>query len=118
MSILSDIATVQLSHLFGGQSFTVSSRISINGYRINITALSDTGANRWIFLNTPVAIAAAKFLHTSTIPLDRPWGYDSKSEFEITHAIKFNLAVGGRRFLEVPMLIVDLGNHDMIIGRK
>jgi len=121
VSILSDIATVQLNQLFGGQSFTVSSRISINGYGINITALADTGANGWIFLNTPVAIAAAKFLHTSTIPLDRPCyirGYDSKSEFEITHAIKFNLAVGGRRFLEVPMLIADLGNHDMIIGRK
>jgi hypothetical protein len=70
VSILSDIATVQLSRLFGGQSFTVSSRISINGYGINITALADTGANGWIFLNTPVAIAAAKFLHTSTIPLD------------------------------------------------
>jgi hypothetical protein len=44
-------------------------------------------------------------------------GYDGKQAALITHAIVFTLIVDGRRQRNVPFLIVDLGKHDVILGR-
>ena len=105
----------------GGKGFTVPCRISRNGYSIELTALADSGANDSIFLNTPRAIEAGKFFNTTVIRLKKPLptsGFDGKNSQAITHAIILHLLIDGRRHLDVPMLIADLGHHDVIIGRK
>lgn len=86
-----------------------------------MTALADSGANGSIFLNTPCAIEAAKFFNTTVIRLRKPvpvHGFDGKGSHQITHAIILHLLIDGRRCMDVPMLITDLGHHDVIIGRR
>ncbi len=44
-------------------------------------------------------------------------GYDGKAS-QATHVIILHLRIDGRRQQNVPMVIVDLGQHDLILGRK
>lgn len=36
----------------------------------------------------------------------------------IAHAIVLDLRVDGRRLADTPMLVADLGKHDVILGKK
>ena len=45
-------------------------------------------------------------------------GYDGKQGEPISRFIRLHLTLDGRRFYHIPLLILDLGAHDMIIGRK
>jgi len=86
-----------------------------------LKALVNSGANGFIFINTLVAINAAKFFQTTVVPLNSNChicGYDGKTEEWITHAIILHLAVDGCCQANVPMLIANLGQHDMILGQK
>jgi hypothetical protein len=52
-----------------------------NGYRINLHALADTGANGFAFINTACAINTAKFLNIKATELKEPIavkGFNSK----------------------------------------
>jgi len=103
------------------ESFTITYKIVQNGYSVAINTLVDTGANGFVFLDAHLALLIARFFKTRTIPLKNPCavrGYDGKSETPITHAMILNLIVDGRRQLHLPMLIVNLGRHDLILGRK
>ena len=44
-------------------------------------------------------------------------GFDNQQTTPITHSIELALMIDGRR-VKTPMLIVGLGEHDMILGRK
>jgi hypothetical protein len=72
-------------------------------------------------MDTQFAIEAARFFNIPVHPLPEPCrvkGFDGKSSTEITHAIILHLSVDGRRFLNMPIIITDLGQHDMIIGKN
>ena len=45
-------------------------------------------------------------------------GYDGRPGKPVTHYIRLHLTVDQRRQYNVPLLILDLGSHDIIIGRK
>jgi hypothetical protein len=45
-------------------------------------------------------------------------GYDGKTSNSITHILRLHFTVDRRRQYNVPFLILDLGSHDCIIGRK
>jgi transposase InsO family protein len=110
-----------LRHLLGGQSFTVPVQIAFNGSSVPISSLADSGATGYVFLNSRCALEAAKSLKAPLLPLSSPCdikGYDGKTGVPITHAIFLHLWVDGRKFLKVPMLITELGKHDMIIGKN
>jgi aspartyl protease len=116
-----DIADLDLSKLFGGQSFTVPSQIAFNGYNIPANTLADSGAKGYLFMDTQFAIDAARFFNVPIHPLPTPCkvkGFDGKSSAEITYAIILHLSVDGRRFLNMLILITDLGQHDIIIGKN
>lgn len=112
---------LDLSKLIGGKAFTVPSKIAFNGYSISTNSLADSGANGSIFIDTRLAIDAAKFFGTYAERLPTPCGtkgFDGASGNPITHVIFLHLWVDGRRFLDVPMLVANLGQHSMIIGRN
>ncbi|BCR85209.1 uncharacterized protein ACHE_20667S [Aspergillus chevalieri] len=72
-------------------------------------------------MDTQRATELVKFFGIPTRRLNTPIGtkgYDGRAGSTITDAIVCHLLVGGRRFLNQPFLIADLGQHDMIIGRK
>jgi predicted aspartyl protease len=112
---------LDLSQLLGGKSFTVPSQIASNGYSVSLSSLVDSGANGYLFIDTQRAIEAAKFLGVPVYPLPKHCGtkgFDGRPGVPIAHAIILHLWVDGRRFLRAPMLITDLGQYDMIIGRN
>jgi predicted aspartyl protease len=114
---------VKLEELLGNESdsFTLNTKIIQNGYSLAVKALIDTGANGFAFIDTRLATLIAKFFDLRTVPLEvecTVQGYDGKTETLITHAILLNLLVDGRRQLKLPPLIVNLGRHDIILGRK
>jgi len=86
-----------------------------------LKALVDSGANRFIFINTLVTINAAKFFWTIVVPLNSNChicSYNGKTEEQITHAIILHLAVDGHCQANIPMLITNLGQHNMILEWK
>ena len=111
-----------MQKLLGGEqdSFTLGVQVAGNGVSIAINALIDTGANGYVFLNTALAIRLAQFFGVGTLPLiqDCPVrGYDGRMGEPITHAIVLGLRVDGRKLADTPMLIADLGKHDIILGK-
>jgi transposase InsO family protein len=110
-----------LSQLVGGPHLTIPCTLSKNGYSIQLHALADSGANGFIFLDTLCAIDMAKFLGIKAQRLPTAInvkGYDGKTGNSITHILRLHLTIDGRRQYNVPFLILDLGSHDCILGRK
>lgn len=121
-SIEVSLCGIDLSQLIGREkdSFTIPIKIAKNIHSISAKALADTGANGLAFMNTDFAILLSKFLKVRTHRLSDSCevrGYDGKQASPITHVVIFTLIVDGRRQLDVPFLIVDLGKHDVILGR-
>ena len=112
---------IDLSKLLGGLGFHIDSQLAYNGLSFPMTTLADTGANGYLFMNTKKAIELARFHNIHTEQLKQPAktkGFSGTEGPQITHAIKMHLIVGGRRFLNQPFLILNLGQHDVIIGRR
>ena len=105
----------------GGPQFTVPCSLSMNGYTVALRTLLDSGANGLAFVDTRCANDLAKFLNLIPTPLPEPIpvkGYDSKSRATVTHILRAHLTIDGRRQYNLPLLILDLGSHDLILGRK
>ena len=105
----------------GSKHFTVPCILSYNGYGINSNTLVDTGANGFSFIDTSFAIDAMKFLNIKPQPLVRPIpikGYDGKHKSSASHFLVVHLTVDGRRQENIPFIILDLGQHDVILGLK
>jgi transposase InsO family protein len=93
----------------------------MNGYTVVLHTLLDSGANGFAFVDTRCANDLAKFLNLTPTPLPEPIpvkGYDSKSRATVTHILRTHLIIDGRRQYNLPLLILDLGSHDLILGRK
>jgi hypothetical protein len=56
----------------GGKYFTVLYIVSRNRYRVNITALINTRANSFTFINTTYINNVAKFLNIKATRLEKP----------------------------------------------
>jgi len=106
--------------LIGGRAFTVSCNLSSNGKTVTqLFALPDTGANGFAFMDTRCAVTTAKFLGLPFERLKKPIaikGYDGHRGKAVTHYLRCTLAIDNRRLVRVPFLVLDLGNHDLILG--
>jgi len=112
---------IDLSQLIGGKHFTIPCTISHNGYGIDLHALADTRANGFAFIDTACAIDTAKFLNITATQLEKPIavkGFDGKQGHAVTHILTLHLSIDGRRQTNLPFCILDLGNHDIILGLK
>ena len=105
----------------GGKHFTVPYTVSQNGYGVNTTALINTGANGFAFMNTACANDVAKFLNVEATRLEKPIqvkSYNGQAGKPVTHVLKLHVHLDGRRQYGIPFCILDLGSHDIILGRK
>lgn len=112
---------MDLEKLLGGNPFTVSSALSYNGFAVTVATLIDTGANGQVFIDTNLAIDLAKAFGRKVYKLPFTCGtrtFDGKAGPQLTHVILLHLWLDGRRFLNTPMILADLGQHQLIIGRK
>ncbi len=100
---------------------TIPCTLSHNGYSVKTNALADSGANGFVFIDTLCAIDIAKFLNLKAQRLPRAInvkGYNGKVGNAITHILRLHLTVDERRQYNIPLLILDLGSHNLILGRK
>ena len=105
----------------GGNQFLVPASLSMGGYGIKIRGLIDTGANRYLFLNRPLAVQLAESLglRIRKLPYSTPIrGYDSQTHSQATQYIRLHLNIDGRRIHNYPFIILNLGQQDLIIGNK
>lgn len=105
----------------GGKHLTIACKISKNGYGVTSQALIDSGANGFVFINTLCAVDIARYLGLKAQRLPRTIavkGYDGQSRNSASHYLRLHLTIDGRRQYNVPFLILDLGSHDIILGRK
>src|SRR5436190_7426019 len=103
----------------GGNHFTVPCTISYNGFRVDSYALTDTRANGFAFIDTACAIDVAKFLDIKMTQLEKPItvkGFDGKHGKAVTHILILHLSIDGHQQTNIPFCILDLGNHDIILG--
>jgi len=115
------LCEIDLSQLIGGDAFTFSCTISNNGLGIKTSALIDTGANGFVFIDTEFAKTACQFLSLERYLLATPCnvrGFDGQRADPITDYLVATLIVDGRRQLKVPMLVVKLRGQDLILGRR
>jgi predicted aspartyl protease len=110
-----------LRELLGGASLTTPCTLSKNGYDVTSNALIDSGANGFIFVNTRLAVELSKYLDVRikklahSIPIT---GYNGEAGNPISYMLRLNITVDGRRQYNAPLLVLDLGGHDIILGRK
>ena len=94
--------------------------ISANGLGIKSSSLIDTGANGYAFIDTKLAQLAEQFLGVEPQPLPLPCtvrGFDGKPAESAKKYIDVLLLIDGRA-IKAPMIILNLGDHDIILGRK
>ena len=74
-----------------------------------------------MFLDTYYTKDILKFLGYKAIRLDRPIitkGYNRVHSNPITYYLLVDLVINSRRLIEVLFLILNLGNHDIILRAK
>jgi predicted aspartyl protease len=105
----------------GGKHFTIPCTLSRNGYGVRSSALVDTGANGFAFINRSFATELSKFLglQPAQIPTSLSiQGYDGKRATTVSHALILHLTIDKRRQTNLPFYILDIGTHDIILGLK
>ena len=107
--------------LFSQKPFVIPGVLFSQGKRYEAPLLVDTGATGYSFVNERMIKAICNAIGVSPIPLSKPKkvrGYDGQiSKTPITHMILPGLELNGHKELTVPMLITDLGQHDVILGK-
>jgi len=112
---------VDLSRLVGGKSCTILCTLFCNGYQVLTFALADLGTNAFALIDTKCAIKLANFLNTPLEELPKPipiHKYNRQIGQPITSILQIYLCIDGHRQYNIPLLIIDFKNHDMILKRK
>jgi predicted aspartyl protease len=105
----------------GGKHFTVPCTLSRHGYGVKSSALVDTGANGFAFINRSFATELSKFLDIQPVQIPNTLsiqGYDGKQATTVSHALILHLTIDKRRQTSIPFYILDIGTHDIILGLK
>lgn len=112
---------MNLSHLFRGPHFTISTYLCRNGLGVRLITLVDTGAQGYLFLNSRIAHSICSSLRTPIRKLPFKFtvrGYQDQITSPVTEYVRLHLTIDGRKLLNVPFLILDLGSQDCIIGNQ
>ena len=91
-----------------------------NNSEIKTTALLDTGATGYSFVDPAMACRVCDKLGIEPIRLSKPKairGIDGKQALSVTHAIYPTMAVQDHRETTTPMLLTKLGQHQIILGK-
>ena len=111
---------IDLSQLLGGKPFAVSCNLVFNRYGFKTPALADTGANGYVLINTTFAQRLSHFLSSPIRTLPLPitvGGFDGRSRQSASQYIVLHLHIDGRKQYNVPMVLLNTGHHDLILGR-
>ena len=104
---------------FTTSALLVSISLRAGNRQLSIRALLDTGATGYAFVNVPFARVLCNTLNIESSPLSRPKtikAFNDTDVERITHGIYSCLDVGGHSESTAPLLITNLGKHDIILG--
>lgn len=111
---------LDLSKLMTSKAFVLKPQLVYNGRSFSISALGDTGAQGYVYINTSLVVQLHVNSGVYVEKFDNPIpvkGYNRHPGAPITHFVRLTLHIDGRRQLQVPMMITDLGQYDVILGR-
>jgi hypothetical protein len=83
----------------GGLYLTIPYSLSYNRYLVNVSSLTNSGVNGFIFINTLLAIDIATFFNLKFQRLPKPIsikGYNGKLGTRITHFLRIHLTINKR----------------------
>lgn len=92
----------------------------IGKHRCQTNCLMDTGATGYAFIDRKLAQRICETEKIVPMPLDRPKqliGFNGLSVQPITQAIYPQFHIQGHTEITCPMLITDLGQHEVILGK-
>ena len=105
---------------FFAEEALVTSCVLGNNGEIRTTALLDTGATGYSFIDPAMARRVCNELEIEPIQLSKPKairGFNGKRAPDVTHAIYPTMTVQDHRETVTPMLITKLGQHQIILGK-
>ena len=111
--------TQLLFELFTQKAFTVSCTLRSVNRTIKVTVLIDTGATGYAFVDSSFAHILCEILQIEPSPLVKPKtvkAFNGKPTEWITHGVYPCLEVAGHCESTAPLMITNLGNHQMILG--
>ena len=111
---------IDLSQLLGGKQFTVPCNLVFNRYGFKTSALADTGANAYILISIKFAQQLSCFFPLPIYTLPTPiavCGFDGESNQDTTQYIVLYLYIDGCKQYNIPMVLLDTGYQDLILGR-
>ena len=108
--------------LFTLRPFVTACSLYSQGFLIPFRALVDTGCTAYSLIHSRLVPMVCDQLGLEPVPLSKPKrvrGFNGElSKLKITHAIYPGLLMKEKhRETTVPMLIADLGQHDIILGK-
>lgn len=116
------MASIDLRKLVGGRSLSFPCTITRNGVGITVTALIDTGANGYAFIDRTCAERITKKLGLQRSPLEREipvTDYKGQNGSPIKSVLWTDLWIDGRLERAAPMLELDTGpENEVLLGRK
>jgi hypothetical protein len=90
-----------------------------NGYSVISYTLINSRANGFVFINTLYIANIAKYLNLKIHRLLYDIsikGYNGKAGQLITYYIRLYLTIDSRHLYNTPLLILDLGSYNLILG--
>jgi hypothetical protein len=105
----------------GGLPLTVPCTLAKNGIGLDLDILADTGANGFAFMDTVLADQICSSFNLQLRPLNQKIqakGYDGRAGQVASYYLSMNLIVDNRKQYNLPFIILNLGTHDAILGRK
>jgi hypothetical protein len=91
---------INLSRLIGGRHFTVLYILLKNKYRITLSALINSRANGFVFIDTVYVNNISTFLNLKPKPLIRPIipkGFNRQPGKAVTYILTLHLLLNGQR---------------------
>ena len=116
-----NILYINLGRLVSKKSCTIPYTLFRNRYQVLTSALANSGANAFALIDTQCAVKLADFLNAPLKELPKPIpirGYNGRIGPPIITILRIYLRINRQRQYNVPFLIMDLGSHNIIIGRK
>jgi hypothetical protein len=118
-----DLQQIDLSSLMASNSFTLACtlRTDSNGIAVQVEALGNTGASGYVFIDSKFATNLCRSLGVKPKRLlytIYPKRFNGKKGSLISQYLSLNIEINSCRIPYIPMLIVELGSYDIIIGRN
>jgi hypothetical protein len=116
-----EIGSLDLSRLIGGQALEAPCMLARNGSAFQTLTLIDTGANRFLFIDTALADSLIHHFNVTKIPLPQEvpiTGYNRQCGTACTHYLQMTFIINSRWFVCELFLIAPLGQHNIILGCK